>query len=163
MKRIIEEGVSKPLQMLTTGEKESFSSPCTTSFVTTTKSEVQCERSIVVWNDMDFVACDDDVEEMNIKAKVGIKSSCTELSFSRHSHLRKLTIDNECFQYIKDLTLKDMNSLETVKIGEKCFSRTIKGSFSVINCQMLKSLTIYDGSFENVVYVHFESIDAISL
>ena len=120
--------------MLTLGKKEIFTTPYLSSFAAISSKEAQHEETTVVWDDEHFVLCPEDVKVMDIKANVGNNPDCQRWSFSQYAILRELIVGNECFQYIKDLSLKEMDRLERVVIGKKCFCLANGGALEVVNC-----------------------------
>ena len=90
-------------------------------------------------------------------------SSCndntiTVVDLSSFKFLRSVVIGNNCFQYVRILSIVGLNWLESVSIGGKSFgsdgSLWEVSELKIVNCPQLKSLSIGGGSF--VRYNWFE-------
>ena len=87
------------------------------------------------------------------------------------SCLRELRVGNECFKHVEDVKLIGLKKLETVVIGEKCFTKSAwqsnpKSRFLLKNCDRLKELKIGIGSFHDCtlcVIEHLDSMEAMEL
>ena len=97
-----------------------------------------------------------DVEEVIVKDRVCNSRIVQEWDLSIYSLLKKLTVGKECFQFVKNLAIAGLNELMTVVIGSGCFKAS-GGVFEMRDCEKLKSVKIWDGSFVGVVSVVFES------
>ena len=76
----------------------------------------------------------------------------TVLDFSSFgfTHLRSITIGCNCFHYVDSFVLDGLEKLESVKIGEGCFSgwyRQEESICRIANCPNLRQLEIGDRSF----------------
>ena len=82
-------------------------------------------------------------------------SSCHDnninvVDLSSFKFLRSVVIGNECFKYVRILSIVGLNWLESVSIGYRSFdsSTLVDGSqFKIVNCPQLKSLSIGGWSF----------------
>ena len=82
-------------------------------------------------------------------------NSCNEdtinvVDLSSFKFLRSVVIGNECFKYVRILSIVGLNWLESVSIGYRSFdsSTLVDGSqFKIVNCPQLKSLSIGGWSF----------------
>ena len=92
----------------------------------------------------------------------------TIFNFSRFSLLERLEIGNECFMYVNEFVINELNDLILLKIGEYSFTHlksydewdwnkanNTNRSFSISNCVKLESIEIglfsfsdYGGGFE---------------
>ena len=87
------------------------------------------------------------------------------------SCLRELRVGNECFKHVEVVKLIGLKKLETVVIGEKCFTKSAwqsnpKSRFLLKNCDRLKELKIGVGSFHDCVLCvieHLDSMEAMEL
>ena len=73
------------------------------------------------------------------------------VDLSSFKFLRSVVIGNECFQYVRILSIVGLNWLESVSIGYSSFdsSTLVDGSqFKIVNCPQLKSLSIGGRSFD---------------
>ena len=73
------------------------------------------------------------------------------VDLSSFKFLRSVVIGNECFKYVRILSIVGLNWLESVSIGSSSFGGTgslWKGSeLKIVNCPQLKSLSIGYWSF----------------
>ena len=97
-----------------------------------------------------------DVEEVIVKDRVCNSRTVQEWDLSIYSLLKKLTVGNECFQFVENLVLAGLDALTTVVIGSGCF-KARGGVFEMRDCEKLESVTIGDGSFVSVKRAVFES------
>ena len=97
-----------------------------------------------------------DVEEVIVKDRVCNSRIVQEWDLSIYSLLKKLTVGNGCFQFVKNLVIAGLNELMTVVIGSGCFKAS-GGLFEMMDCEKLESVTIGDGSFVSVKGAVFES------
>ena len=112
---------------------------------------------VIVKNDDDFVLLDENVEVIEVKKGVCNNEAFDEWSMDEYVRLRELIVGDECFQFVKDLKIVGLNSLEKVEIGKQCFCKASGGVFEMRDCERLKSVKIGDGSLVGVMSVVFES------
>ena len=94
------------------------------------------------------------------------ESELTVLDLSRFVFLRELRVGNKCFKHVEDVKLIGLKKLETVVIGEKCFTKSSwqsnpKSRFLLKNCDRLKELKIGVGSFHDCVLCVIERLDSM--
>ena len=112
---------------------------------------------VVVKCNKDFVLLDESVEVIEVKNGMCNDEAFEEWEMDEYVRLRELIVGNECFQFVKDLKIVGLNALEKVEIGKECFCKASGGVFEMRNCEKLKSVKIWDGSFVGVMSVVFES------
>ena len=112
---------------------------------------------VIMKNDDDFVLLDESVELIEVKKGVCNDEVFDEWSMEEYVRLRELIVGDECFQFVKDLRIVGLNALEKVEIGKQCFYKASGGVFEMRDCEKVKSVKIWDGSFVGVVSVVFES------
>ena len=90
------------------------------------------------------------------------------LDLSLMPFLKTLRVKDECFTYVEEVKLIGMNELESVEIGEICFTqhKYCDGNdpnrhFYLKNCPKLKSLKIGDYSFNDYTVIEVENVDAL--
>ena len=75
------------------------------------------------------------------------------LSTNLFHHLKSITIGNECFKHVREFVLDGLESLESVRIGGKCFrvgdNKRNSGICRITNCPNLRQLELGDGCFED--------------
>ena len=112
---------------------------------------------VIVKNDDDFLLLDESVEGIEVKNGMCNDEDFEEWNMNEYVRLRELIVCNECFQFVKDLRIVGLNALEKVEIGKQCFCKASGGVFEMRDCEKLKSVKIWDGSFVGVMSVVFES------
>lgn len=80
----------------------------------------------------------------------------TAIDLSGFVHLKTLTICDNCFQYVNDLNMSGLKTLESLLIGKRCFTMKT-GRFRVMDCPSLKELKIGLSSFSNFVVCDIEN------
>ncbi|KAK8827586.1 hypothetical protein WA577_007133 [Blastocystis sp. JDR] len=89
------------------------------------------------------------------------------IDFSVMPNLRELKVEDDCFKNVEEVMLIGMKKLESVLIGENCFSRNgansidEKSEFCLRECNELSKLKIGNGSFRD--YSLCEIIDSKAL
>ena len=90
-----------------------------------------------------------------------------ELDLSLMPCLKSFTVGNECFQQVEGLKMIGMSKLESVVIGDSCFSEGRRchlssyGEFVLKNCPKLKTLKIGCDSFTPFTGCEIENVDAL--
>lgn len=80
----------------------------------------------------------------------------TAIDLSGFVHLKTLDIRDNCFQYVNDLNMSGLKTLESLLIGKRCFTRKV-GQFRVMGCPSLKELKIGLSSFSKFVVCSIEN------
>ena len=80
----------------------------------------------------------------------------TTIDLSGFVHLKTLNIRDNCFQYVDDLNLRGLKTLESLLIGKGCFTMKA-GQFRVMGCPSLKELKIGLSSFSKFVVCSIEN------
>ena len=78
-------------------------------------------------------------------------SSKVCMDLSEFKRLKRIEIGNQCFQHVREFVIDGLPSLESVKIGEWCFTideeERDDGLCRITNCPNLRQLEIGGGSF----------------
>ena len=114
-------------------------------------------KRVIVKCNKDFVSLDENVEGIEVKNGMCNDEDFDEWKMDEYVRLRELIVGDDCFQFVKDLRIVGLNTLEKVEIGRQCFCKASGGVFEMRDCEKLKSVKIWDGSFVGVVSVVFES------
>ena len=83
--------------------------------------------------------------------------------------LKSIEIENECFKNVSELKLIGMKMLESVIVGENCFTKKKSGNdknaygLYVKNCESLRELKIGNHSFEEYSVCEIESVGSLEL
>ena len=85
--------------------------------------------------------------------------------FQSFSELKRIEIGNECFQHVREFVIDGLESLESVKIGEKCFRISEKerddGICRITNCPNLRQLEIGYESFEDFKSFELSNLNSL--
>lgn len=134
-KRVIEEESSKTL------EEESSQSPEEES------SQSPEEENMLVISSDDMLFDTDNTRSV-IQMNDGLcnDSDIVNWRLNAYSRLRELVVGDNCLKYVNGLQLRNMKMLESVEIGESCFTES-ETVLDVSGCKMLEQLSIGAGSF----------------
>ena len=88
-------------------------------------------------------------------------------------YLKELTIGSKCFKYVNEVKLIGLSELESVEIGEKCFTKYYSNNWGIFpdpnrhfylkNCPKLKSLKMGRYSFSDYTVIEIENVDALEV
>ena len=125
--RVIEEGESKTL------EEESSQS-------------LEEENMLVISSDDMLFDTDNTRDVIQMNDGLCNDSDIVNWRLNVYSRLRELEVGDNCLKYVKGLQLRSMKMLESVEIGENCFTES-ETVLDVSGCKMLEQLSIGAGSF----------------
>lgn len=94
----------------------------------------------------DFFKMNSRVTQIEMKSGLCNEEQMEHWDLAAFYRLKELIVGDGCLQFVKELTLKEMNLLERVCVGKRCFTNTLEGHFDVLSCAALKSIAIGDGS-----------------
>ena len=83
--------------------------------------------------------------------------------------LKSVVVENECFVNVSELKLSGMKRLESVEIGENCFTQHKQGGrnmdrkFCLKNCPKLRSLKTGDFSFSDYGVIELKNVDGLEV
>ena len=93
----------------------------------------------------------------------------TSLDLSRFSQLKELEIGDDCFSYANQFVLISMKKLESVVIGERCFTKCKNSCrfdprrhFYLIGCHLVKTLRIGHYSFSDYSACTIREVSALA-
>ena len=116
----------------------------------------------------ELLSLEGSVTEIVVDNGIG-DSELTELDLSRFSQLNVLETGNDCFSYVNELKLISMKKLESVVIGERCFTKCKNGCrfdshrhFYLINCHSVKTLRIGHYSFSDYSACEIREVSALA-
>lgn len=132
--RVIEEGASKAL------EEESLQS-------LEEESSQSLEENMLVISSDDMLFDTDNTRDV-IQMNDGLcnDSDIVNWRLNAYTRLRELEVGDNCLKYVKGLQLRSMKMLESVEIGENCFTES-ETVLDVSGCKKLEQLSIGAGSF----------------
>ena len=133
------------------------------------KKEIVKDVRVRVSDFMGLVDVDCSVTELVIAAKYcneGVK----EVDLGRFVSLRVFEVEDECFANVREVRLIDLNELESVVIGENCFTKKknywrndSSRHFYLKNCERLRELKIGLGSFEEYSVCEIENVPSLEM
>ena len=87
------------------------------------------------------------------------------LSISGYSKLKRIVIGDDCFGKVRLFELDGLNELESVEIGEGSFrisdGERSDGSFRIMNCPKLKSITVGRDTFDDYCTLELKSLPSL--
>ena len=106
------------------------------------------------------------IEEFVIGNKMFNDENITTLHFSPLLfQLKRIVIGNQCFKHVREFVIDSLESLESVKFGEKCFRIDWKerddGICRITNCPNLTQLEIGDDSFGDFKSFELSNLNSI--
>ena len=79
--------------------------------------------------------------------------------------MKRIEIGNECFQHVREYVIDGLESLESVKIGLKCFRIDDKerddGVCRITNCPNLRQLEIGTDSFRDFKSFELSNLNSL--
>ena len=112
----------------------------------------------------EFEAMDRSVEVLIVDSNACNDPSITRLDLSSFKDLRVFTVGDYSFAYVEELNLVELEKLERVVIGEKCFSKYESfGHFSLKNCPHVKELKMGRFSFLGYSACEIENDDSLEV
>ena len=92
-------------------------------------------------------------------------STSYSLNFTRFLFLKRIEIGDYCFKHVREFVIDGLESLESVKIGFKCFRIDYKGRDDgicrITNCPNLRQLEIGDESFQDFKSFELSNVNSI--
>ena len=82
----------------------------------------------------DFFKMNSRVTQIEMKSGLCNEEQMEHWDLAAFCRLRELIVGDGCLQFVKELTLKEMNLLERVCVGKRCFTNTSEGHFDVLSC-----------------------------
>ena len=103
----------------------------------------------------EFMSMNNDIEVLIVVFCVCNDERCTSLDLSSYVSLKVFEVGELCFEYVKEVKMIGLKWLESVVIGENCFTKKenemIKSPTRHLylkDCERLRELRIGDHSFE---------------
>lgn len=133
--RVIEEGESKTLEEESSQSLEEESS-----------QSLEEENMLVISSDDMLFDTDNTRDVIQMNDGLCNDSDIVNWRLNAYPQLRELVVGDNCLKYVKGLQLRSMKMLESVEIGENCFTES-ETVLEVSGCKMLEQLSIGAGSF----------------
>ena len=115
-------------------------------------------------------ALDSSVETIIVDNNGCNNRSFTVLNLTRFANLRVLEIGDYSFSYVDEVHLIGLSKLESVIIGDFCFSRykydwgnNPNGEFHLKNCEKLRELKIGQWSFNEYEVIEIENVNSLEV
>ena len=129
--------------------------------------EVHTKAIVTCMNEWDTLRTSQ-VSILVVASRCCNEEGLTVLPMSWFVHLREFRVGHECFENVKDVPLIELSELESVEVGENCFTKKKNwfGSdpnrhFYVKNCPKLRSLKIGKCSFSDYTVCEIEKVDCL--
>ena len=89
--------------------------------------------------------------------------NCDRLTFPNNSfnQLKSISMGNHCFQHVREFVIDGLESLESVKIGEKCFEIDDDSLCRITNCPNLRQLEIGNWSFDDFKSFKLSNVNSL--
>ena len=106
------------------------------------------------------------IEEFMIDDKKFNDDNITSLHFSPLlARLKRIEIGNVCYRHVREFVIDGLDSLESVKIGERCFGiddrRYIYDICRITNCPILRQLEIGNYSFRDFKSFELSNLNSL--
>ena len=118
----------------------------------------------------DLATIDSDTTHITVNNNCGNNNALSVLSLNRFSHVTEVTIGDNCFMYVDQLSLVGLSKLRKVVIGMNSFTKSKNGfgndsnrHFYVKNCPQLRELRIGRYSFSDYTVIEIENVDALEV
>ena len=110
------------------------------------------------------------IEELSVSDNCCNRKKWGVLDLRLIPFLRTLKIGKECFMYVDEVKLIGLKELESVEIGDNCFTKNKNcvgndpaRHFYLKDCPALRSLTIGSCSFSDYTVCEIENVDALEM
>ena len=108
------------------------------------------------------------ITELVIGSNTCNANTVTALDLTKYPLLKSVTIGDESFMYVNEVSIIGLRELESVQIGENCFTThkngygtNSNGRFYLKNCPKFKSLKIGRNSFSDYSVCEIENVNAL--
>ena len=125
------------------------------------KKHSECWSSDGVWNN---------ATEIIIPSNSCNNATVTTVDFAKYKRLRRIEIGDESFMNVNELNLVGLSKLESVVVGENCFTKSKNWygnepdrRFYLKNCPLVKELRIGRYSFSDYTGCEIENVDALEV
>ena len=97
----------------------------------------------------DFIGLPPEVEHLTVEANCCNEDEFVTLDLTRFHDLKELHVEEGSLKNVKDLKLHGLAALETIEIGEDCFSDADNGTFEISECRKVKGVKVGKGCFSS--------------
>ena len=126
------------------------------------------ELKVEIHNELEWNSFDKSVGELIVCSSCCNEASWKKLDLGELKSARRVVIGDECFMHVEELKLVGLMKLESVVIGENCFTKKKNAygknpdrHFHLKDCPKLKSLKMGRYSFSDYTVCEIESVDAL--
>ena len=134
------------------------------------EAEEAAKKTAVISCKRDWDCVDKRVGVVEVSDGCCNEEDLKELDLRGFVNLRELKVGNECFEKVEEVKLIGLGELESVEIGEICFTqhKYCDGNdpnrhFYLKNCPKLKSLKMGRYSFSDYTVCEIENVDALEV
>lgn len=116
------------------------------------------------------------IESLEVESGSCMEEWIVELNLSCFSNLRRFSVGNECFPYVRCVKMIGMKLLESVAIGDDCFNgkdgnhivsekngSVTDPSFFLKDCPVMRELKIGSDSFINYSICEIERMNSLEV
>ena len=110
--------------------------------VTVVNKPIEYENVLIVEEDEDIFYVDSTTDRIVVKSGLCNDDDIREWGLSVCEKLAELVVGDNCLQFLRELKLSGLKSLERVEIGVGCMCESEGGVFEVSGCERLRGVVI---------------------
>ena len=113
--------------------------------VSVVNKPIEYENELIVEEDEGIFYVDSTTDRIVVKSGLCNDDDIREWGLSVCEKLAELVVGDNCLQFLRELKLSGLKSLERVEIGVGCMCESEGGVFEVSGCERLRSVKMGDG------------------
>ena len=125
---------------------------------------------VEIHSELEWNSFDRSVGELVVCSSCCDEASWKTLDLGELKSVRRVEIGDECFMHVEEVNLVGLKKLESVVIGENCFTKKKNAygknpnrHFCLKDCPKLKELKVGRYSFSDYTVCEIESVDALEV
>ena len=125
---------------------------------------------VEIHSELEWNSLDRSVGELVVCSSCCDEASWKTLDLGELKSVRRVEIGDECFMHVEEVKLVGLKKLESVVIGENCFTKKKNAygknpnrHFCLKDCPKLKELKVGRYSFSDYTVCEIESVDALEV
>ena len=133
--------------------------------VSVVNKPIEYENELIVKEDEDIFYVDSRTERIVVKSGLCNDDDIDKLKLSKCERLVELVVGDDCLQFLRELKLSGLKSLERVEIGMGCMCKS-DGCFEVSGCEKLRRFVIGKEScvkWSSFVMKDCENVEEVSI
>ena len=134
--------------------------------VSVVNKPIEYENELIVEEDEDMFYADSTTDRIVVKSGLCNDDDIREWGLSVCKRLVELVVGDNCLQFLRELKLSGLKSLERVEIGVGCMCEGEGGCFEVSGCGVLRSVKVGEGccvKWSSFVMKNCESVEEVSI